>query len=88
MIKKKFSVIIEIFAQEMVDNARADIMARKEAYKQRLLQAEQEKLDALAALENGGAAPAPPEKPSSASKKGGKGSAKGSKKGSAKGKKK
>ena len=76
--------------QDMVDEARADITARKEAYRQRILQAEQEKLDALAALEN--KANQESEKPTSASKKGSKkspkSSAKGSKKGSAKGKKK
>merc|ERR1712150_48284 len=76
--------------QDMVDQARADISARKEAYRQRILQAEQEKLDAIAALENKSNQEA--EKPSSASKKGckksPKSSAKGSKKGSAKGKKK
>ncbi|XP_063712017.1 androglobin-like isoform X5 [Symsagittifera roscoffensis] len=76
--------------QEMVDQTRAEIAARKEAYRQRILQAEQEKQDALSALENGVNLEA--EKPTSASKKGGKkspkSSAKGSKKGSAKGKKK
>ena len=74
----------------MVDQTRAEIAARKEAYRQRILQAEQEKQDALSALENGVNLEA--EKPTSASKKGGKkspkSSAKGSKKGSAKGKKK
>ena len=78
--------------QELVDSARADITGRKEALRQRILQAEQDKLDAIALMESGGATNPPGgDKPASASKKGGKkspkGSAKGSKKGSAKGKK-